>query len=404
MPGPKAVKIKLSAKEKKELEKLVKRHKTEQQIVKRAQIILRAGQGQSNSRIKCELGITGDTVRLWRSRWSLFQPIPLTELSAKERLEDLPRPGVPVRITADQRCRIEKLACKKPEESGRPISHWTNREIADEIMKQGIVEQISARHAGRLLREADIKPHLIRYWLTPGDDDQFDEKVSDVNKIYKQAPELVQKGEKVVSNDEMTGVQALERKHPGLPLRAGRVERREFEYIRHGTLSFIVNFEVASGRIGLVSSGPTRTEQDYLNHIQATVTAEPDVTRWHFVVDNLNTHQSASLVRFVAAESDLAETDLGVKGKSGILKSMKSRAEFLTNPDHRIVFHYTPKHASWMNQVEIWFSILVRKLLKRGNFTSLDDLKAKVLAFVQYYNLTMAKPFQWTAKGKALSA
>lgn len=227
--------------------------------------------------------------------------------------------------------------------------------------------------------------------------------MSDVNTIYKQAPKLAQQGEKVISNDEMTGVPALERKQPGLPLRPGKVERREFEYIRHGTLSFIINFEVTPGQIGLVSCGPTRTEQDYLHHIQATVAAEPQVTRWHFVTDNLNTHQSESLVRFVAAESDMAETELGVKGKSGILKSMTSRAEFLSNPDHRIVFHYTPKHASWMNQIEIWFSILARKVLKRGNFTSLDDLKAKVLAFIDYYNLSMAKPFKWTYMGKALS-
>lgn len=202
----------------------------------------------------------------------------------------------------------------------------------------------------------------------------------------------------------MTGVQALERKHPGLPLRPGKVERREYEYIRHGTLTFIINFEVATGQVGLVSAGSTRTEQDYLNHIQGTVEAEPQVKRWHFVVDNLNIHQSASLVRYVAAQSDIDETTLGVKGKAGILKSKRSRAEFLSQPDHRIVFHYTPKHASWLNQVEIWLSILVRKLLKRGSFTSIEQLEAKVLAFVDYYNRTMAKPFKWTYQGKALSA
>ena len=244
---------------------------------------------------------------------------------------------------------------------------------------------------------------MIRYWLTPHHDDEFEVKNRDVNDLYHRAVELAHQGERVVSNDELTGVQALERKHPGLPLRPGKVERREFEYIRHGTLTFIINFEIVTGQVGLVSAGPTRTEQDYLNHIQRTVAAEPMVKRWHVVVDNLNIHQSESLVRYVAAQSDIDATTLGVKGKTGILKSKRSRAQFLSQPDHRIVFHYTPKHASWLNQVEIWLSILGRKLLKRGSFTSIEQLKAKVLAFVEYYNQTMAKPFKWTYKGKALS-
>lgn len=154
MPGPKPVKIELSQEEETALKKIVKAHKIEQQIAKRGRIILGAHEGKSNTQLTKEVGVSMNTVRLWRSRWRLFQAIPLLEMSVEERLEDDARPGAPARITADQRCEIEKLACEKPEKSGRPLSQWTNWEIADEIKKRGIVDQISARHAGRLLKRS----------------------------------------------------------------------------------------------------------------------------------------------------------------------------------------------------------------------------------------------------------
>lgn len=154
MPGPKPPEVKLTAEERRGLERLVRRHNAPQQIALRGRIVLAAAEGKNNSQIAKEIGISVKTARQWRDRWLILQPIALDDLSVEERLEDLPRPGAPPRITADQRCQMEAMACEAPEESGRPISHWTNREIADEIMKRGIVDQISARHAGRLLKRS----------------------------------------------------------------------------------------------------------------------------------------------------------------------------------------------------------------------------------------------------------
>ena len=227
--------------------------------------------------------------------------------------------------------------------------------------------------------------------------------MTDVCTLYRDAPALAERGERSISTDELTGVQALERKHPGLPPAPGKVERREFEYIRHGTRSLILSRDIVTGRVIAPYAGPTRTEADFLAHLQAVVATDPTATRWHVVADNLDTHRPESPVRWVAELSGLGDLDLGVKSKSGILASRRSRAAFLGGPTHRVVFHYTPKHCSWLNQIEIWLSILTRKLLRRGSFPSVDDLTTRVLAFIAHYNRS-ARPFAWTYQGKALSA
>jgi transposase len=244
----------------------------------------------------------------------------------------------------------------------------------------------------------------MRYWMhneRSAEPEVFDREVRTVCEHYAEAVKLHQEGTHLVSTDEKSGIQALERLHPSLPMRTGKVERQEHEYKRHGTRCLFANFEVATGKVIAPSIGPTRTNKDFAAHIARTIATDPD-GRWIFVVDQLNIHQSEALVKLVAKECAI-EVELDRKGNLKHLKAMASRRTFLQDPTHRIRFVYTPKHTSWLNQIELWFSILVRKLLKRSSFTSVEDLHQRILDFIEYFNRALAKPFKWTYKGRPLN-
>jgi hypothetical protein len=201
--------------------------------------------------------------------------------------------------------------------------------------------------------------------------------------------------------DEKTGMQALERKAI-TPMKQDQVARQDNEYTRHGTQCLIANLEVATGRVVTSTVQDTRTEQDFFEHIRRTVNTDPD-GQWIFIADQLNTHKSESLVKYVAQCCDIRD-DLGIKGKRGVLATMGTRMQFLSDPAHRIRFVYTPKHASWLNQIECWFSLISRHLLRRLSVTSKAMLRDLVVKYIDYYNRTMAKPFNWLYRGKTAQA
>lgn len=415
MPG-KAAKVTITERQKAILEQIVNSTVASRRLVQRAQIILLAFAGVLNATIGSAVGLDAGPVGKWRRRWQdSFDALVAIECNEsrgelRRAIEDVwsdaPRPGAPGKFTAEQVTQVLAIACEPPEKSGRPVDAWSGRELADELVSRGIVASISTSQVNRFLHDAELQPHRSKYWLntTEKDHERFEQQVLAVCNCYREAPALyTQCNTHTVCVDEMTGVQAIERNAQTRPMEPGRPARVEFEYTRHGTLCLTGNWHVVEGRLITPTIGKTRTEEDFVGHIQQTVASDPQAS-WVFVVDNLNTHCSEGLARYVASQEGIDASTLGTKGRKGILQSTASRQRFLGDLNHRIRFVYLPKHSSWLNQIEIVFGIVTRRVLRRGNFPSLQSLRERLLDFIDYFNRTFARPFRWTFTGRPITA
>jgi len=318
----------------------------------RARILLGAADGRTNAAIAAEVGVHVDTVRARRKR---FGQVGLAAL------DDAPRPGRPKIYGPEARLRIVAAAT-----SATPPAQpaWTHRLLAEAVADLGI----SPSHIGRILAQADLKPHRVRGWLTRPADPDFFTRAADVCSVYRHRPP----GAVVLSVDEKTGITARSRKHPDIPERPGRRRRREFEYVRHGTVSIIAALDVHTGQVltETITRNNSATFIRFLRLLDQTIDPTRNI---HLVLDNGSSHTSKATRTWLAAHP-------------------------------RFQVHWTPKHASWLNQVEIFFSTLTRRLLRRGHFTSRTDLADKIDRFVHHYDQHNAKPYRWTYDGTPLKA
>lgn len=349
-----ALRITLTGRERRALKKIVKAHKSEQRLVLRARIVQAAALGQSNSKIAEELKCDVKTVRKWRNRFATHR---------MEGLQDAPRSGRPAHFESTQKHEVIKLILSEPP---APFARWTLDLAVRELVRRGIVSSISRESISAWLRSAAIKPHRVKYWLN-SKDPQFQEKMARVVQLYTNPPQDGQ----VICVDEKTGVQALERRYPDLPCRPGRVRGIEFEYIRHGTVKLLAAFEVQTGRVvGQCLKG--RNNSDAFIGFLARLLREYPSGKIYLVMDNASTHCS--------------------KKTKGFLKQ---------NP--RLVPVYLPTHASWLNQIEIWFSVLSRQALRNVSFPSREALIGRILDYIQAHNRS-SHPYKWTYKGQPLAA
>lgn len=325
MPGT-AAKVLISERQQKLLEEFSKSRTLGQCIAQRAMIILLGFAGMFNEDIAIQVGLNRTQVGIWRQRWrdawdtlcvwECTQPHRLRE-AILDVLADAPRPGTPATFTAEQVSQIVALACEAPKLSGRPIDHWTHRELRDEAIKRKIVENISVSQVGRFLKQAAVQPHRKKMWLntTEKDSQKFQTEVENVCRTYLEAPaKAAANGTHTVSVDEATSLQALERNAPDKPVQPGQEAKKEFEYTRHGTTTLTAGLDVVTGRIVCPTLEATRTEPEFVAHITRTVDTDPEA-EWIFTADQLNTHMSESLVEFVAERCGL-DVELGKKTKA----------------------------------------------------------------------------------------
>lgn len=355
MPGPQAIKVVVPEDVRPLLVAAAAKERAAHRSVVRARIVLFAEQGLTNSQIATRVGCTERNVYRWRTRFACNPCL--------DSLEDRRRSGRPAKIAVDVRCQLIKLACERPDDEKAPLRDvWTQAALRDALVKS-TGERISLTEIRRILSAAELRPHRVRYWLH-SQDPEFRPKVERICRLYLSPPP----GASVVCVDEKTCIQALERKHRGRPAAPGRDGRQEFEYIRHGTRALIAAFDVRTGKVfGQLRERRTAADLEEFMKLLARRYPKGEV---YVVWDNLNIHHGKAWECFNARHGG------------------------------RFHFVHTPLHASWINQVEIWFGILQRRIIKHGDFKTPEAMVARIESFIRYWNEVEAHPFRWTFRGR----
>jgi len=386
MPTPIAPRIILPQNARTDLHAFIRAHSTPQSLALRARIVLRAAafDHPTNLTISRELGCDNRTAGKWRRRYLNL---------GFTGLQDAMRPGRPRTIGSPTRVQVISVASTLPQDQDRTVTRWTLDEIVATLLDALATDAISRSSIWRILQDVDLKPHKSAYWLNSHDED-FDAKAQTICQLYAKALESYEQGRLLICCDEKTGMQVLERKAPTKPAQPGRRERREHAYIRHGTRVLINSLAVATGQIAW-TIGTTRKATDFVAHLKQAYATLPRMKRYDWVMDNLNTHWSLDVCRVVAR---------WCKGpfEPQKLKKGPHRRAFLSDPSHRHVVHFTPKHGSWLNQAELFFGVLHRRFLARGSFTSPKDFERRLEHFLRDYNIRHAHPYRWTYTGEPL--